>query len=105
MVIVAECRDGIGSEALQMYAMGRITEAMLRKGFYADGMEEISYIEKLREQYSVTLISSLPELYASGRFRFRGTRSAAEAMTKVFNSAGRNAKLHVMTRAPESMPA
>jgi hypothetical protein len=105
MVIVGECRDGIGSEALQMYAMGRITESMLRKGFYADGMEEIAYLERLKQQYSVTLISSLPELYASGRFRFRGTRSSAEAMGKVFASVGRSAKLHVVTRSPETFVA
>jgi hypothetical protein len=105
MVVVGECRDGIGSEALQMYAMGRITESMLRRGFYADGMEEIGYLETLKEQYSVTLISSLPELYAAGRFRFRASRSSSVAMEKVFASVGRTAKLHIITRSPETLLA
>ena len=101
MVIVAECREGIGSDALQMYAMGRINEAMMRRGFYAEGMEEISYLEALKQQNSVTLISSLPELYSGGRFRFRASRSSAEAMEKVFATVGRTAKLHIITRSPE----
>jgi len=103
MMVIGECRDGIGSEALQMYAMGRITENMKRRGFYAEGMEEIAYLERLKEHYSVTLISSLPELYAAGEFRFRAERSSAEALEKVFASTGRAAKLHVVTRAPESL--
>ncbi len=103
VVIVGECRDGIGSKALQMQSMGRITESMLRKGFYEDGMEEIAYLTKLRENYSVTLLSSLPDLYAAGRFRFRTARNSAQAFERVFASTGRGAKLHVFTRAPETV--
>jgi hypothetical protein len=103
VVIVGECRDGIGSKALQMQSMGRITESMLRKGFYEEGMEEIDYLSKLRDNYSVTLLSSLPDLYAAGRFRFRTARNSAQAFERVFNAAGRSAKLHVFTRAPETL--
>lgn len=101
ILIVGECRDGIGSDALQMQAQGRISESSLRRGFYADGMEEIAYLSKLRGDYSVTLLSSLPDLYSTGRFRFRAAKSSGEALQKVFSSAGRAAKLHVFTRASE----
>jgi hypothetical protein len=103
ILLIGECREGIGSEALQMQAQGRIGQTNLRKGFYADGMEEIDYLSKLKEDYSVTLLSSLPDLYASGRFKFRAVKSAGEALQKVFSSAGRGAKLHVFTRAPETL--
>jgi hypothetical protein len=103
ILLVGECRDGLGSEALQMQTMGRISDAALRKGFYADGMEEIGYLDSLKENYSVTLLSSLPELYASGRFRFKTANNSAEALTKIFNSTGRGAKLHVFTRACETL--
>jgi len=105
VLLVGECRDGLGSDALQMQAMGRVSESALRKGFYADGMEEIGYLDSLKENYSVTLLSSLPELYASGRFRFKTANNSAEALQKVFNSTGRNAKLHVFTRACETLLA
>ena len=82
ILLVGECRDGLGSEALQMQTMGRVSEAALRKGFYADGMEEIGYLDSLKENYSVTLLSSLPELYASGRFRFKTAKNSAEAFRR-----------------------
>ena len=103
ILLVGECRDGLGSEALQMQTMGRISDAALRKGFYADGMEEIGYLDSLKENYTVTLLSSLPELYASGRFRFKTANNSVEALTKIFNSTGRGAKLHVFTRACETL--
>ncbi len=105
VVIMGECRDGIGSKAMQMQSMGRISEGMLRKGFYADGMEEIGYLTRLRDHYSVTLLSSLPDLYTAGRFRFKTARNSAQAFERVFAAAGRGAKLHVFTRASETLLA
>jgi hypothetical protein len=102
MLLVGECREGLGSDALRMQATGRVSDSALRKGFYADGMEEIAYLNSLKENYSVTFLSSLPELYASGSFRFKTAKNSGAALQKVFNSAGRGAKLHVFTRAPET---
>ena len=102
ILLVGECREGLGSDALQMQATGRVSDGALRKGFYADGMEEIAYLSSLKENYSVTFLSSLPELYASGSFRFRTAKNSGAALQKVFNSTGRGAKLHVFTRAPET---
>ncbi len=103
VVLVAECRDGVGSEALQMYITGRMTESFLKRGAYVEGLEEISYVAELNERYSVTLISSLPELYAGGKLRFRTARGSGEALGKVFSSVGRGAKLNVVTRACETV--
>ncbi len=103
IVLVAECRDGVGSEALQMYLTGRMTESFLRRGAYVEGLEEISYVTELKERYSVTLLSSLPELYAGGKLRFRTARGSGEALAKVFSSIGRTAKLNVVTRACETV--
>ena len=105
VVMIGECRDGIGSKAMQLQSMGRISDGMLRKGFYADGMEEIEYLARLRDRYYVTLLSSLPELYTAGRFRFKTARNSAQALERVFAAAGRAAKLHVFTRAPETLLA
>ena len=103
IVLVAECRDGVGSEALQMYLTGRMTESFLKKGAYVDGLEEISYVSELKDRYSVTLLSSLPELYAGGKLKFRTARGSGEALSKVFSSVGRSAKLNVVTRACETV--
>ncbi|MDA4116840.1 MAG: hypothetical protein OK455_00655 [Thaumarchaeota archaeon] len=103
IVLVAECKEGMGSEALQLYLTGRMSESFLKRGSYVESLEEISYVLDLREKYSVTLISSLPELYAGGKLRFRTARGSGEALGKVFASIGRNAKLNVVTRACETV--
>lgn len=105
VLLVGECGNGIGTDALQMQAQRRVSDNSLRRGFYADGIEELSYLNRLKEDYSVTLLSSLPDLYANGRFKFRAAKSASEALQKVFSSAGRGAKLHVFTRACETLLA
>lgn len=103
VLLIGEARDGVGSDALRMHAMGRLSEGALKRGYYADGLEEIAYLDSLRDNYSVTLLSSLPELYAGGRFRFRTAKNAADAIQKVLGSTGRNAKINVFTRAPETL--
>jgi hypothetical protein len=105
VLLIGECKEGIGSDALQMQAQGRISDASLRRGFYADGMEEIGYLSRLKDNFSITLLSSLPDLYATSRFRFKAAKSSSEALQKVFSSAGRGAKLHVFTRASETLLA
>jgi hypothetical protein len=103
IVLIAECKEGVGSQALQMFVQGRITESFVRKGAYVEGMEEISYVTELNERYSLTLLSSLPDLYAGGKLRFKTARGSGEALSKVFSSAGRGAKLNVVTRACETV--
>ena len=51
----------------------------------------------------MTLLSTLPELFAAGRFRFKTARNAAQALEKVYSAAGRGAKLHIFTRGPETL--
>ena len=48
-------------------------------------------------------MSSLPELYAGGKLRFRTARGSGEALNKVFSSIGRAAKLNVVTRGCETV--
>ena len=103
ILLVSECREGVGSEALQMVATGRISGDALKKGTYADGAEEISYINRLKQDYSITLLSSLPELYSGTRLRFKTATSGVDAVNKVLNSAGRTTKFHVVPRLGETI--
>ncbi len=105
ILLVSECREGVGSEALQMVVTGRISGESLKKGTYADGAEEISYINRLRQDYSLTLLSSLPELYTGTRLRFRTATSGVDAISKVLSSAGRTTKFHVVPRLCETIVA
>jgi hypothetical protein len=103
ILLVSECRDGIGSEALRMLATGRISGEALRKGEYFEGAEELFYAQRLKEDYTVTLLSGLPELYTASRLRFKTAKSAGEAVNKILSTAGRNTKLHVVPRLCENL--
>ena len=102
LLIVGECADGLGSKALEMVASGRIDPARKAPTGYVEGIEEVAYLEQLKSEYEVMLLSGLPELYAKSRIGFRTARGSEEALAKLLSKLGRNAKLNVITRSSES---
>jgi hypothetical protein len=85
-----------------MLVSGRIAgEGKGRKEKYVDGLEEIYYLAKLKEEYDVLLLSGLPELFAKGKLGLTTARGSGEAVGRVLNKLGRTAKVNLVTRAPE----
>ncbi|MCS4540024.1 MAG: hypothetical protein HYU03_04970 [Thaumarchaeota archaeon] len=103
ILLIAECGEGIGSQGLEMYLTGRISEAKLDRVEYADGLEEVEYVRRLKNDYSVTLLSTLPEVYVESKLGFRVTSGANEGLGKVLSSLGRTSKMNVITRACEAL--
>jgi len=102
LLIVAECSEGLGSTALEMLASGRMSgEPSRRKEKYVDGIEEIFYLSKVREEYDVMLLSGLPEVYAKSKLGLTTARGSGEAVGRLLNKVGRTGKVNVVSRAPE----
>ena len=102
LLLVAECSEGLGSPALEMLATGRLTEGAERKrGRYVEGLEEISYLNRLREDYDVLLLSALPEVYAKSKLGLSTARGSGEAVGRLLNKTGRTARINVVGRASE----
>ncbi len=102
VLLMAECSEGLGSTALEMAATGRITgDGVRRKDMYVDGIEDILYLSKLREEYDVLLLSGLPEVYAKSKLGLTTARGAGEAVGRLLNKLGRTGKANVITRAGE----
>lgn len=102
VLLVAECSEGLGSTALEMLATGRISgETGRRREKYVDGMEELFYLNKLKQEYEVLLLSGLPEVYAKSKLGLTSARGSGEAVGRVLNRLGRSGKMNVVTRAPE----
>ena len=102
VLLIAECSDGVGSTALEMLVTGRISgEKERRRERYVDGLEEVFYLSKLKEEYDVLLLSGLPETYARSKFGLTTARGSAEAVGRLLNKVGRSGKLNVVRRAPE----
>jgi len=102
ILILAECAGGLGSRALEMLVSGRLGgEASRRKERYVEGLEEVEYLERLKRDYDVLLLSGLPELYTKSKLGLGSAKGSGEALGKLLGRLGRTSKVNVVTRAPE----
>ena len=102
LLIIAECSEGMGSTALEMLVTGRLEQGERRRK-YVEGLEEVFYLNKLKEEYDVLLLSGLPETYARSKLGFTTAKGSGEAVGRVLNKVGRTGKLNVVPRAPDCL--
>jgi hypothetical protein len=100
VLLIAECSEGVGSTALELLITGRIEEAERRRR-YVEGMEDVFYLNKLKNEYDVLLLSGLPETYASSKLGFATAKGSGEAVGRILNRVGRSGKVNVVPRACE----
>jgi hypothetical protein len=102
VVLMAECSEGLGSTALEMAATGRLYgEGGRKREAYVDGLEDVFYLSKVRDEYDVLLLSALPEVYAKSKLGLATARGSGEAVGRLLNKLGRSGKMNVVTRAAE----
>ena len=101
VLLMAECAEGMGSTALEMLVTGQMSGGERRREKYVDGLEEVFYLNKLREEYDVLLLSGLPETYARSKLGLTTAKGSAEAVGRMLNKVGRTGKMNVVPRAPE----
>ena len=64
-ILIAECKGGLGSDALQQYLEGRLTLEQLRNpSKYISGMENLLFLSEIQKNFQIGLVSILPEFYA-----------------------------------------
>lgn len=102
LLLIAECSGGLGSPALEMLATGRMSDdAARRSGRTVIGIEEVAYLEKLKEEYDLLMLTGLPEVYAKSRLGISTARGSGEAVGRLLNKVGRSGKVNVVTRSGE----
>jgi hypothetical protein len=101
VLLMAECSEGIGSTALEMLVTGQMSGGERRREKYVEGLEEVFYLNKLKEEYDVLLLSGLPETYARSKLGLTTAKGSAEAVGRMLNKVGRTGKMNVVPRAPE----
>ncbi|MFB5636806.1 MAG: transcriptional regulator [Nitrosarchaeum sp.] len=63
-ILVAECKSGLGSDALQQYIEGRLNLDQLRNpAKYISGMEDLLFLSEIQKNFQIGLVSILPEYY------------------------------------------
>ena len=64
-ILVAECKGGLGSDAIQQFIEDRLTLEQLRNPTkYVTGMEDLLFLSEIQKNFQIGLISILPEFYA-----------------------------------------
>jgi len=64
-ILVAECKGGLGSDALQQYIEDRLTlEQLQNPTKYISGMEDLLFLSEVQKNFQIGLVSILPEFYA-----------------------------------------
>jgi len=64
VVLLAECLNGIGSDAFQQFIDGRLTVERVKNGTkYVEGMENLLYLSEIQKKFQIGLVSVLPEIY------------------------------------------
>jgi len=64
-ILVAECKGGLGSDAIQQYIENRLTLEQLKNPTkYISGMEDLLFLSEIQKNFQIGLVSILPEFYA-----------------------------------------
>ncbi len=96
-ILLAECTNGIGSEAIQQYLEGRISLERLKKpAKYVNGMEDLLFLTEIQKRFQVGMVSILPEFYLKklNIISFAGIKRAMDHILKI---QGINQKVAVVS--------
>lgn len=96
--MLAECSQGLGSEALLRFVTGKFEpRAKLDTVSYFDGLEVLLSFYKVQRDLELTILTTLPKFYAS-RFDFKTIGGAREAPSSL-SPQGSRGKILVVTDA------
>jgi hypothetical protein len=63
-ILVAECKGGLGSDAIQQFIENRLTLEQLKNPTkYISGMDDLLFLSEIQKNFQIGLVSILPEFY------------------------------------------
>ena len=87
-ILLAECKNGLGSEALLQYVEGSMSLDRLKSpAKYIDGMENLLFLTELQKQFKIGIVSVLPHHYTKDKLAmipFGGTKESMEYVLKTY---------------------
>ena len=96
-VLLAECRNGTGSQALQNFVEGRISVERLKNPTkYVDGMEDLLFLTEIQKKFQIALVSILPEFYAK-KLNMISLNSVKRVMDYILKTQGPRQKVLVVS--------
>ena len=96
-ILVAECKGGLGFDALQQYVEDRLTLEQLRNPKkYIGGMEDLLYLSEIQKNFQIGLVSILPEFYAK-KLNMISLPGIKYSMDYILKTQGARQKVVVVT--------
>jgi hypothetical protein len=96
-ILVAECKGGLGYDALQQYIEDRLTLEQLRNPTkYISGMEDLLYLSEVQKNFQIGLVSILPEFYAK-KLNMISLPGIKYSMDYILKTQGARQKVAVVT--------
>lgn len=103
-VLLAECLDGLGSEALSLAATNRINLKNLKSRLnYFPGLEDLLYLEWAKQKAKMAMISSIPNYYLEKGLGLKSLRGMSDALPFIFGNQGTKAKVHIVPDAEHTL--
>jgi len=96
-ILVAECKSGLGSDAIQQYIEDRLTLEQLRNPTkYIYGMEDLLFLSEIQKKFQIGLVSILPEFYAK-KLNMVSLAGIKYSMDYILKTQGAHQKVAVVT--------
>lgn len=87
IILVAQCEDGLGSRAWELYATGRLDiQKLIKNNNYVEGLESIIYFEEIRKNNKISLVSTLPNYYIENILKADSRKTVTEAVNSFVDS-------------------
>ncbi len=96
-ILVAECKSGLGSDAIQQYIEGRLTLEQLENPIkYISGMEDLLFLSQVQKNFQICLVSILPEFYAK-KLNMISLQGIKYSLDYILKTQGMKQKVVVVT--------
>ncbi len=96
-ILVAECKNGLGSDAIQQYIEDRLTIEQLQNPIkYISGMEDLLFLSEVQKNFQISLVSILPEFYAK-KLNMISLQGIKYSLDYILKTQGAKQKVVVVT--------
>jgi hypothetical protein len=97
VILLAECKNGLGSEAIQQYVEGRMSLDRLKSpAKYIDGMEDLLFLSEVQNTFKIGIVSILPYYYTKDKLSMIPFGGTKEAIEYVFKTYGERQKVAII---------
>jgi hypothetical protein len=96
-ILLAECHNGVGSEAIQQYIEGRMSlDRLQNPAKYLDGMEDLLFLIETQKKFQIGIVSILPEFYTK-KLDILSFGGIKHAMDHVLKTQGARQKISIVS--------